>query len=415
MGLQRKQALREHFSLLDAFQDELWLEAALTTWKFGVALRCGLRKELLYFIVHELARMTLIQVFRSNSKTLRNRVATDKAHYIEGIIKEADQASNSEIFASLNRLRVGAKFRKMQNQPLPQLIKADGQMAANETEKDKVWFDQCAKLEAGIATTTGRLLQRLRKGSFARASQHTHRRLQEAPTLLSLERSFRRIQKGKAAGQDELKSDLYNLAPTPLAQLYFPLLAKMVFQFSEPIQSKGGIMISAFKGGQQNQIESYRGLLLSSHAGKALRRSIRQQLQEYYTASAQPFHFSVKMGGNVAHAAHALRAYHSMARRQGHSTGTLFLDIRSAYYRVIRQLAATLSNSDEDICRVLQVFDLAPEHLDDLLKELHGASACSDSGVPDGLETMLAEMLSGTWFLTRTKNELCEEPCRLET
>lgn len=407
-GLQRKQVLREHFSLLDAFQDELWLEAALTTWKFGVALRGGLRKELLYFIVHELARMTLVQVFRSNSKTLRNRVATDKAHYIEGIIKEADQASNSEIFASLNRLRVGAKFRKIQNQPLPQLIKADGQMAANETEKDKVWFDQCAKLEAGIATTTGRLLQRLRKGSFARASQHTHRRLQEAPTLLSLERSFRRIQKGKAAGQDELKSDLYNLAPTPLAQLYFPLLAKMVFQFSEPIQSKGGIMISAFKGGQQNQIESYRGLLLSSHAGKALRRSIRQQLQEYYTASAQPFHFSVKMGGNVAHAAHALRAYHSMARRQGHSTGTLFLDIRSAYYRVIRQLAATLSNSDEDICRVLQVFDLAPEHLDDLPKELHGASACSDSGVPDVLETMLAEMLSGTWFLTRTKNELCE-------
>ena len=167
-------------------------------------------------------------------------------------------------------------------------------------------------------------------------------------------------------------------------------------------------MIAAFKGGKQDQIDNFRGLLLSSHTGKALRRTVRQQLQEHYARTSPDLHVSIKTGGSVSHASHALRAYQSIARQRGWSAGVLFLDVKAAYYRVVRQLAATLSNSDEDICRVLQYFDLPPEHLQDLLQELQRESECKSSDVPPPLESLVAELLSGTWFMTETKQGLCE-------
>ena len=83
-------------------------------------------------------------------------------------------------------------------------------------------------------------------------------------------------------------------------------------------------MISAYKGGRHHQIDNYRGLLLSSHTGKALRRTVRQQLQEHYARTAPSLHVSIKVGGSVSHASHALRAYQSIARQRGWSAGILF-------------------------------------------------------------------------------------------
>ena len=75
---------------------------------------------------------------------------------------------------------------------------------------------------------------------------------------------------------------------------------------------------------------------------------------------------------------------------------------------MVRQLAATLSNSDEDICRMLRYFDIPPAHLQDLLDELHQGSECRVSEVPPQLESLVAELLSGTWFMTASKRGLCE-------
>ena len=75
---------------------------------------------------------------------------------------------------------------------------------------------------------------------------------------------------------------------------------------------------------------------------------------------------------------------------------------------MVRQLAATLSNSDEDICRMLRYFDIPPAHLQGLLDELRQGSECRVSEVPPQLESLVAELLSGTWFMTASKRGLCE-------
>ena len=138
-----------------------------------------------------------------------------------------------EVFQELKLLRVGSKFKKMKQPPLRQIEDDDG-FAIDGAARDQAWFKHCATLEAGVQTSTQRLLQRIRKGSYARAAQFPERNLTEAPTLLDLERSFRRIRKAKAPGHDGLRSDLCSLVPVEMSKLYFPVLAKMFFRSMSP-------------------------------------------------------------------------------------------------------------------------------------------------------------------------------------
>ncbi len=405
---EEKMKYKENLKQFDEVYNATWLKGALRAWRYGAPLTAARSVDTFAHVALNLMRLTLLQRFKISSQKLREQVEQDKTAFINGVVDKAAHSSSTDVFKALRILRVGSRLRKMKQPPLPQLQQEEEEMADDYMARDLIWQSHCAKLEAGVQTTTHRLLQRIRKGSFGRAAQFPHRELQEAPTLLALERSFRRIKRAKAPGHDGLRSDLCSLAPVQMASIYFPILAKMVFQINEPIQSKGGVMIAAYKGGKHDQIDNYRGLLLSSHTGKALRRTIRQQLQDHYARAAPPLHISIKTGGSVSQASHVLRAFHSIAKQRGQSVGTLYLDVKSAYYRVVRQLAATLSNSDEDICRVLQYFELSPEHLDDLLHELRQQSECSVSDVPPQLECLLAELLSGTWFMTESKQGLCE-------
>lgn len=404
----QKSVFKSGLEDVDSEFQYIWMKGAFRAWRYGACLDEAWKVDILQLGTMHLARLHILVAFRQSAKALREQVAIDKAEFVNSIVDRAATTSTAEVFKALRPLRIGGRFRKMKQPPLPQLQTADGEMAEDPGTADSIWLRHCANLEAGVQTTTNRLLQRIRKGSFGRAARFQQRELVQAPTLLELERSFRRIKRAKAPGHDGLKSDLCNLAPVQMSQLFFPILAKMVFQMEEPLQSKGGVMIAAFKGGRHDHIDNFRGLLLSSHAGKAVRRTIRQQLQAHYSRTAPQLHISIRAGGSVSQASHALRAYQSIAKQRCWSAGTLFLDVKSAYYRVVRQLAATLSNSDEDICRLLRYFELSPDHLDALLEELRQQSECSASDVPPHLECLLAEMLSGTWFMTETKQHICE-------
>lgn len=355
-----------------------------------------------------LLRTFLLQCFRKAAGALRQSVKSDKAAYIDSVVDTANAANTQDIHHRLKPLRINSMWRKKPRCPLPLLRDQDEQAVTDVRSIDDLWRDHCARLEAGTITTTKRLLQRTRKKSFQRAQQQPHSFLEDAPTLTALEAAFRRIKCRKSAGNDQIRSDLCHLKPASLAHCYFPILAKLYFQLMEPIQMKGGTMVSAYKGGNSSNIENFRGLLLSSHVGKAIRRTVRQQLTHYYTSTAPATHFSIRLGGNVAHASFTLRTFLQAASNRGWSTATLFLDIKSAFYRVVRQLATQISNTDEDFCRVLAYFEIDPEDMADLWDEIRQPSECQTSDIPHRLEAVLEELMSGTWFTTSSQRHLVE-------
>ena len=430
--------LEEHFSLSrrpkrsDIFTDDTWrqlerrrrykqclldwdsvtatfhLRMAVEQWRHGAPLSMVRRKFILQLVVLHLSRLFLLREFHDAATALRDSVKKDKADFIDQVVDTANTATAQDLHHLLKPLRISSAWRKKPQCPLPQLEDPSGDTLDDAYDIDCLWRDHCAKLEAGTITTTQRLLQRIRKKSFLRAQQQPHSFLTEVPSLTSLEAAFRRIKCRKSPGNDAIRSDICHLKPASLAACYFPILAKMHCQVMEPIQMKGGTMISAYKGGSSRKIDNFRGLLLSSHVGKALRRTVRQSLVPYYVASAPNTHFSIRTGGNVTHASFALRTFLQAASHRGWSTATLFLDVKSAFYRVIRQLATQVTNSDEDVCRVLAYFAIDPEDMPDLWEEIRRPSECQTSAIPPRMEAVLEELMSGTWFTTPSKRHLVE-------
>ena len=129
---------------------------------------------------------------------------------------------------------------------------------------------------------------------------------------------------------------------------------------------------------------------------------------ELYTTVAPSLHVSVKAGGNVTHASHALHGYLNASQKLKRSTAILYLDIKSAYYRVIRQLASNLTTCDADIARVMQHFELEPEEMHHLLHEIKQKSALQHAGADVHDELLIEELLQHTWFTTCTKRTLTE-------
>ena len=307
------QGLQEHFPVkrrpprAELFTDQTWdalrkrkqIKAALEEWDGyweGQSKACGFKawkdgtplmaaRQLYLFEQYALLllRHFLLQNFRSASRKVRNSAADDKAAFINNIGTTAATQNNTDIFATLKRLRVGAAFRKKALTPLPLLKGSDSVTLQSWEGRDDCWREHCAKMEAGVQTTTASLVQAARQSSFKRLQLHPEQSLQGIPSLRDLEGAFRRIRPRKTPGVDNLRSDICSLAAADLAWKYHPLLMKVATTYSEPIQMKGGVLIAAYKSGPTGEVDSYRSLLLSSHIGKALRRTFRPKLVELYS------------------------------------------------------------------------------------------------------------------------------------
>ena len=79
-----------------------------------------------------------------------------------------------------------------------------------------------------------------------------------------------------------------------------------------------------------------------------------------------------------------VREHLAIARRDGVSVGVLFCDLRSAYYRVIRELVVGGQCSAEVIRTVGKALKLSPETADELIMALDGMPLLAEAGVAPG-------------------------------
>ena len=183
---------------------------------------------------------------------------------------------------------------------------------------------------------------------------------------------------------------------------------KLYLKGEEPIQCKGGRVVAAYKHGSATDINNYRNLLLSSHLGKAMRRTIRQRLIPFYSQAAGDYHLSVRHGGSVSQASQALKLTLAAARARGLSAGVIFLDVRAAYYRVIRELVVDMNDDGQSFQRMLRYFQLGDTEETELMAAVSDGDAARAIGIPEHLCALLRETLSNTWFVTERRNTVYE-------
>lgn len=120
----------------------------------------------------------------------------------------------------------------------------------------------------------------------------------QIPSRVDLEHHLRRMKCRKAVGCDNIPSDACHLLPSSLGRLLYPLMLKEVLLQEEPLEYKGGRLAYAYKGrGAVSEPSSFRGLMVTSVLGKAIRSALREKMLPDYRTYAGPDYFSARQFG----------------------------------------------------------------------------------------------------------------------
>ena len=149
---------------------------------------------------------------------------------------------------------------------------------------------------------------------------------------------------------------------------------------------------------------SYRGLMLTSIAGKAIRSAYREGMLNKYYCYTTEGHFSARARGNVGQAAFVLRLFLRYAKQAQLNCGIIFLDIQHAYYSVCRELASGFTGTDEQLCGIFKHFHLPQQAVHDLQRLISEGSAMDYAGCSDYHKSLL----HGTWYRIRNSDKLTQ-------
>ena len=226
--------------------------------------------------------------------------------------------------------------------------------------------------------------------------------LQDLPTLCDLERSCAVVQDGKAVGHDGIPPELCSTHAVELARLSYAQLLKLAAHGQEAVKHKGGQLVQAHKGkGPIDACSSYRSLLISSHQGKVLHRSLHQHQADLYEQFLQHQQIVGRRRLPVTLGLHHLRPYMRLQQQRCRSQGILFLDLKEAFYRILRPLTLDSPWMDLEIAGLAQRLQLPPGTLADLHE--HSLSRPSRSCH----ELYLSALHSDTWFYVAGQEDVC--------
>ncbi|CAE7939239.1 unnamed protein product, partial [Symbiodinium sp. KB8] len=342
----------------------------------------------------------LCHELRGWRRSLREAVAWDKSWFVRSahqrLLDNSDPFDARQFFDALRALRPP---NKRVLKPFSKLVIDEKHQASHQDRLD-MQQDHFASLEAGRPCTASEYLASFPEGTVAPSDRF---QLHELPTWPKVEEAFRACKARKTPGADQIPDWVWRIGPQEATRLWLPVFAKAHVRLSEPVQFKHTLLFALFKGkGSPAVVSNYRAIALLSGPGKILRKQMRgallQQLPDNPLQQGgvpqsllQGVHQVVKMQADIAAAV-------------GASNSALFLDVSSAYYRVLRQAFQGPVEDDRQICHILNQLGVSPESLHCVCEWL--ASTNLVEGASAHQQRLLQEYLSGTFFTLRGGNSL---------
>ena len=371
--------------------------AALRAWKeqrlFGDILRKGRKWDLLQILADMKDRLQL----RRLGHELRQQLRKDKERYCTEVAAEAETLPASMVVRKLRCIGFRSKRTPAKVRPLDAMLNAEDKPCLSVDEVNLLWQRFFEEMEDGEEVTHETLLSRCERQQ--RSTTPPVPRLEELTTLLDLETALRQNQYSKASYFDGIPSDLGRRFPHLLARAFLHLVWKQQLLVQEPITFKGGILIQAYKGrGAPSRCENFRALMVSSILAKAAHRSLRNSAMQTFASYRLPLQIGGLAGRSVAQGAHCLLSYAAMCRRTGQSYAILFVDIKQAFYRLLREHIVNIELSDAAVQKLFATLNLPPSSFADFAKELEQDAAMETARTSPFVCAHVQEALQGTWF-----------------
>ena len=396
---QKRVWLRRHILALRPVVTLLDVRCAFVAWcrsrSLGTscviqALCCGRQVCDLAQCTHEIA---------CTKKALRGAIRADVGARISDAAKDAAMSATGDVVSRLQCLLGPSKRRARPTKGLPGILKPDGNPAETPAEVEETWIQHFSQIEAGRPCTPRDLVLSCMRTQLGRDLTALEILPADVPTLAELEGAFRQTMLHRAFGTDGIPAEALQAAPGAAARAFYPLLIKCALRIEEPIQFKGGSLFAVWKGKlSQKYCEAHRGILVSSVVGKAYHRLLRGRNVTALGRVASPLQLGGLPKRPVTLAAQVIRLHQAWCKDGHRSHATVFLDLREAFYRILRPLVTGFRGTDEEVAHVLKAVRLPGDTMHELRLHLQQCSLLRQAGATQWTDLATCEALQHTWF-----------------
>ena len=396
---QRRIWLRRRITAIGGSISNISVRSAFRSWALGLRLtvsgvaavvKMGRDMQCLFGHITDL---------RVTRRTLRQAIRADVAARITTTANDAPSLGTGQVVSRLHCLLGPSARRTKPNKGLPWILMEDGSPAQDPHELEKAWVQHFSSIEAGQPRDPQQLVADCLRAQHARDLDPFCPKIGELPTRLDLEKAFRDTVLHRAFGLDGVPAEALHAAPSAASLALFPVILKCSMRLQEPLQFKGGSLYAVWKGkSAPSQCSAYRGILVSSTVGKAFHSILRTRNIPALSDVASPLQIGGLPRRPVTLAAHVVRLHQSWCASTRSSQAVLFLDLREAFYRIVRPAVVGFQGTEEDIAAILQAVSLPAGVTHDLRQHLQEQSLFTAAGASPWLSAATGEALQHTWF-----------------
>ena len=326
-------------------------------------------------------------------------LSNDRAAFFRQMLLQSKSDGPAQFAHRIRAItRQGRKFRAPQC--LPVLYTAKGPVYGGEELQD-VLGEHFAVAERAGPVDPAELL----KHFVWRSAPDVALQAGDVPSIPALASGFAQLSPKKAPGISGLAPELFRVCPAASATAFWPVLAKSYARGCVPAHWAGGLMAVVPKPGKSAAtVEGWRSILLLESCAKAFQKTVRPGL----VSVAQAARASAQYGGlpkmSLSLPSFVARAHLVHLHAHASSGGLLFVDVKTAYYAVLRDLLAATPSQAADANfaehRARQLFQ-NPAMRQDFAARLWEGNSLEALGASPATVRYVQAHLQETWFTTR--------------
>ena len=360
-----------------------------------------------FAVVDQLHRATIQKaalftwVHDATDRLVAKAQRTDYKAYLEEQTRQMQLAANAGkpavLFGLLRRLK-----RKPCKVQLRVLFK-DGAPAQCPSDARCRWLEHFADLRGGEILSL--------KDSFRRHLEQQPVSFVPGPVHLPLPSQIAgyaaSMRSGKAAGIGGLPPDAFKADPEGIAKLYYPLLLKANAAAYAPWKWQGSIDHELpKKPGFLESCSDSRAISICSPEASLAWRVCRATLMQTFGDKVRDSQFGGFPGRTANYASHTARTFVQFARHSKTPAALLFLDYRTAFYKVLRETMFARANPQTSLQTLLARLRISPEAWHSAQQWIHlNGSILLAAEVPPDVSRFAASLHCNTWFVVQGSSQ----------
>ena len=228
--------------------------------------------------------------------------------------------------------------------------------------------------------------------------------LRDLPSRRDIETLGCQMHLNKASGIDAVSMHSLHHACVHSSSWMHQLFFKMWILGIEPLQGKGGLLHAIAKKEASQRIEGMRGIMLIDGIAKLAHSFLRRQFLPVLQRLRHPLQLGGFPRSSTMFATAYVRAFTQLAARRAVSSAIVFIDIKSAFHAMIREIVLGGSGSLHPVLQT--VLQQAAADVDGVHERMHQAPDLEQLGLPVCAARLLRDAHQHTWYTLGASDQI---------